>query len=269
MRYLLYISVIILFVASCKEQQQIKEEIFISNPDTALSKQVLGSLDSLKLILIKTHIKDRVLQQENDKLIIQIDSLQKKVIGLQLDKMDLIIIQKKFTKLKQVNKAFIDKIISLKNTIEELRDSNTIAANDLVLQKQYNNKIYKDKTTLQNTMNEASKLKIAGVKILSYGTTLLGKEVEVEKASRVKRISVYFITPENEIYKQKKYTIVATLHGVSKYKDNKDSVQVNYVGKEHNYFISFNKSEEFHTGHHKVELTNGNDTLYTGEINFK
>ncbi len=268
MKHWLYIS-IILFMVSCKEQQQIKEEIFISNTDTALSKQVLGSLDSLKLLLVKTHIKDRLLQQENDKLIIQIDSLQKKVIGLQLDKMDLIIIQKKFNKLKQVNKVFIDKIISLKNTIEELRDSNTVAANDLALQKQYNNKIYKDKVTLQKTVDAASKLKIAGVKVLSYGSNLLGREIEVEKANRVKRISVSFITPENKIYKQKKYNIVVTLHGVSKYKDSKDSITVNYAGTEHKYFISFNRTEEFHTGHHNIEITNETDTLYTGSVNFK
>ncbi len=264
----------------------VHDELYITTKaDSTTNSKVLTIIDSLKYELIHIHIEDALLRVEKNKLLNEIDTLQKKVISLQLTAMELLVVEKKLHKLKINYLVLSNKNTHLLEALSNSRDSTKAINGQLQIEKEYGKKIAFERNKLQSKIDNATKLSIAGVTIkangiktkkiyslknLSVHDTLI--YFETLKADKVKQVIVSFILPQNKLFTAQQFNITVLIHGTAGIPEAKgitESILVTYNGSVQEISIPFNKSIDWRASQHLVEIFNDKELMYSGTLTLK
>jgi hypothetical protein len=114
--------------------------------------------------------------------------------------------------------------------------------------------LIKDKSKLEQSLSFAAELTISSLKVVGITKQLLtNKEIETDKASRIKKIRITFSVPSNPVATKNLYYISTILYSISSsVKFQKDTV-LSYNGTECSLQYEAIRND-FYPGDHKIAV---------------
>ncbi len=188
-------------------------------------------------------------------LLVKYDTLLAQANRLQNDRLELVAVKNNFTNLKKETDELLKKIESLNN-------KNILIAESLAIQKDVNRRVTIERDKANSQIAEAGKLKIDQVTVIAFNK----KDEETAKASRVKRVEVQFVLPENKLFTPKTFYVKAVIKGIKGINTPKgveDSIQVTYNGSKQENTIPFNQKIEWNPEAHIVQVLVGKEIMNT------
>ncbi len=250
------IQIFILFIltACLSPDKRIKEE---ENTKIFILKQLFitqHQYDSIKTLLIKsTEDKAEALERlqhyidENNSVIEMTLNYKESIIKSHYleDKMNDVLEQK-----NQLFKQAED--VRRKN--DGLIKENEGMRHDLISEQLAKENVIKEKKVVEKQLLLASELNISAISIRGVGSSLFSKkELDTNKASRIKRIKIAFTFPTNPAAEKESKKIAVFMYSTNKIDYIEKDTTIYYMGKESNINMRL-VGAEFKAGKHHVVI---------------
>ena len=207
----------LLFSCNCNSPKS-TPPVIIEKEDTtriSLVKHLLNLRTELEHIETKDSVLANILLAKKQ----TIDSMVDNALDLKENKINLILVNRKYEEAVTEKTYLVKKVDSVKQEYRRLCGENGKLNNEIANQKTNNSNLTNENLKLKKKVEVASNVGVTGVKVAGLGYTIglfnKPKEFETNKSSRIKNIKFSCVLPPNELSKKEVKKISFILYSVS------------------------------------------------------